>query len=75
MCLTIEEVKAYLGGNNGYNWHISDLKIYDKAKELGEFVTVCEGLKPYQCNKCEYLYTENTESGSYEECCCNNLKP
>lgn len=37
MCLTIEEVKAYLGDNNGYNWHISDLVIYDKPKELGEF--------------------------------------
>jgi predicted transcriptional regulator len=37
MCLTIEEVKAYLGENNGYNWHISDLKIYDKPRELKEF--------------------------------------
>lgn len=38
MCLTIEEIKAYLGSKNqGYNWHISDLKIYDKLKELSEF--------------------------------------
>ena len=37
-CLTIEEIKAYFGENNyGYGWHISDLKIYDKLKELGEF--------------------------------------
>lgn len=37
MCLTIEEVKAYLGANHGFNWHITDLKIYDKPKDLSEF--------------------------------------
>lgn len=37
MCLTIEEIKAYLGSkNHGYNWHISDLVIYDKPRELSE---------------------------------------
>lgn len=40
-CLTIEEVKAYLGAKNrGTAWHISDLKIYDKPRELGEFKSV-----------------------------------
>lgn len=39
MCLTIEEVKAYLGANHGFNWHISGLKIYDKPKDLSEFYT------------------------------------
>ena len=40
MCLTIEEIKAYLGSKNqGYNWHISDLKIYGKPRELREFCT------------------------------------
>lgn len=38
MCLSIEDVKEYLGQSNlGYNWHISDLKIYDKPRELSEF--------------------------------------
>lgn len=61
---------------NGYAWHISDLVIYDKPRELSEFATVCEGLKSYQCDKCEYSYTESNESiGTYYECCCNNLKP
>ena len=36
-CLSFEELKKYLGKNIGYAWHISDLKIYDKPKELGEF--------------------------------------
>ena len=36
-CLTEEEIDAYLGGNSGFGWHISDLKIYDKPKEISEF--------------------------------------
>lgn len=37
-CLTQDEMFDYIGaGNYGYGWHISDLKIYDKPKELREF--------------------------------------
>lgn len=36
-CLTEEEIDAYLGGNPGFGWHISDLKIYDKPKEISAF--------------------------------------
>lgn len=37
-CLTIEDIKAYLGfKNSGYAWHISELVIYDKPKEISEF--------------------------------------
>lgn len=37
-CLTDKEIMDYLGnGKRGYGWHISDLKIYDTPKELGEF--------------------------------------
>ena len=35
-CLTREEIVNYLKGT-GYGWHISDLKIYDAPKKLGEF--------------------------------------
>lgn len=35
-CLTREEIVNYLKGT-GYGWHISDLKIYDKPRELREF--------------------------------------
>ena len=37
-CLSFQEMKAYLGNKNGYDWHISDLRIYDKPillEELG----------------------------------------
>lgn len=37
-CLTDKQIMDYLGnGGKGYGWHISDLKIYDEPKELGEF--------------------------------------
>ena len=36
-CLTLDELTNYLSLKNGYGWHISDLKIYDKPKELSEF--------------------------------------
>ena len=35
-CLTREEIVRYLNGA-GCGWHISDLKIYDKPRELREF--------------------------------------
>ena len=36
-CLSFDEREAYLGAKMGYGWHISDLQIYDKPKELSEF--------------------------------------
>ena len=37
-CLTIEQIIDYTGDSNTlYGWHISDLKIYDEPRELGEF--------------------------------------
>lgn len=39
-CLTREEIVNYLKGT-GYGWHISDLRIYDAPRELGEFWRDC----------------------------------
>ena len=36
-CLSAIELNDYLDGNTGYGWHISDLQIYDKPRELSEF--------------------------------------
>ena len=50
MCLTLEELNEY--GTRGkllYGWHISNLIIYDKPKELSEFYTVCK----LNCEYCE----------------------
>ena len=40
-CLSWEELRRYIGTGfkTFYAWHISDLKIYDKPKEIGEFRT------------------------------------
>ena len=37
MCLKKKEIDNYGKGKMLYGWHISDLKIYDKPKELSEF--------------------------------------
>lgn len=51
--LTNEEIFAYLGGEGkwGYAWHISDLKIYDKPKELSEFYRPCP-IENKDCENC-----------------------
>lgn len=40
-CLTTPQIEKYLGGKDGYAWHISNLKIYDAPKKLGEFWRDC----------------------------------
>ena len=41
MCLTKKEIEEYGKGKTLYGWHISDLKIYDKPRELSEFSRPC----------------------------------
>ena len=36
-CLTIKEIIEYSNGKTLYGWHISELVIYDKPRELREF--------------------------------------
>lgn len=39
-CLSTDELMAYTnGGRKGYAWHISDLEIFDRTKDLSEFGT------------------------------------
>lgn len=53
-CLTDKEIMDYLGnGKEGYGWCISNLVIYDKPKELSEFIKPCD--TPFQCDKCNEL--------------------
>lgn len=56
-CVPIEELKKYANGKMLARWHISDVKIYDKPKELGSF---------WKAGKCPYA----AESGcTYEYHC------
>ena len=36
-CLDMGLIDEYLRSKDGFGWHISDLKIYDKPRELSEF--------------------------------------
>ena len=61
VCLTDKQIIDYLGnGKEGYGWHISDIVIYDKPKELGEFKKVNRkcwyadlGLAKRDCPECK----------------------
>lgn len=64
-CLTWEELKEYSKGKPLYGWHISELKIYDKTKELEEFTKLCP-IEIKNCPVCEF-YSE------YIGCCMNNV--
>lgn len=47
-CIPKEMLNAYAGKSPMlYAWHISDLRIYGKPHELGEFE------RPYKCNECD----------------------
>lgn len=60
-CLTSADIVKYLNGFYGYGWHISDLKIYDKPKELSEFYVrkhderdYCQGCVHHECPVTKY---------------------
>lgn len=63
MCLSYDEVKNYGKGKTLYGWHISQLKIYDKPKELSEFSRPCsyDGL----CSTCKRF---KANGSSYDIC-------
>ena len=57
-CLDYDDMVGYLGNKDGYGWHISDLKIYYKPKELSEFCIPCK------------VSCENCKNPLYFECSC-----
>ena len=56
-CLTDKQIIDYLGnGNQGYGWHISNLVIYDKPRELDEFMAFGKSnCDCKNCNNCLYM--------------------
>ena len=62
-CLTLDEWLKYTKGHKGavWGWHISDLVIYDKPKELSEVIRICpeweKGEITDKCLECEHLHT------------------
>ena len=57
-CLEFPDLRTYLKDKNGYAWHISDLKIYDKPKELGEFKRWNRTEENAPCSHTKWLYPD-----------------
>ena len=81
-CMSDIEIASYCTENEVYGWHISNLVIYDKPKELSEFRTLCK----YRNNdgSCQYTKVEcdcvkfdyNTDySVNFAECCDFMIRP
>ena len=65
-CLTREEIVNYLKGT-GYGWHISDLRIYDEARELASLTGLRAtrfGAAPYDIKRApqSWCYVEETDN-------------
>lgn len=65
-CLSYEDMVNYSNGKTIYGWHISDLKIYDKQKELSEFYRPCSysGIC-YSCNRFRPNGTPNDKPNDF----------
>ena len=64
MQMTKKEINDYGKGKTLFGWHISDLKIYDKPKELSDF------LSPSKVKKCvDYCINGICSNLGYEELC------
>lgn len=64
-CLTDEKTADYLGDKDGYGWHISYLKIYDKPKPIMQFYKPCP-IEWKNCPVCEFY-------SNYTGTCMNNV--
>lgn len=63
-CLDYDDMVNYLGNKDGYGWHITALKIYDKPRELSEFIS------PSKAKKCvDYCINGICSNLGYEELC------
>lgn len=81
-CLSFTELENYLTENVGYGWHISNLVIYDKPRELSEFRTLCKHRNAD--GSCQYIKVDcdcvkfdfNPDSSvNFAECCDYMIQP
>lgn len=83
-CLSFDELEKYADGSRLYGWHISDLKIYDKPRELSDFLKPCPDTFHYCtiCKHCvkiippdeeEYALYHGGQYDYWEEHCTNRL--
>lgn len=69
-CLRMNELMNYGRWKTLYGWHISDLVIYDKPKELSGFVRICPEWEKEEitdkCLNCEHRFINRAD---YFVCC------
>lgn len=78
-CLSIDEIVRYRENlpyyKPLYGWHISDLKIYDKPKELSKFNTPPCEKSERACGNCKWLVKRNTPDVYECECYVEDGRP
>ena len=80
-CMKFDEIKRYVGVNFHdkpfYGWHISNLVIYDRPRELREFTTFCEGTgftNDKLCVNCCHFCFDNDPINGYTRWCGTNKR-
>lgn len=76
-CLEYGALWNYGNGQTLYGWHISNLKIYDEPKELGEFTAACrykndDGTCPSRRIACSFQRYDYNPDGSINIVECGN---
>lgn len=76
-CVDMAELFKYANGKALYGWHISNLKIYNKPKELREFIPNCTGLQNGECTdfkntSCPCQEKDYNIDGTVNVCTCTN---
>ena len=75
-CLVNGDLWDYGKGKNLYGWHISNLVIYDKPRDLSEFKTLCPDFYDGKhCDECEYFIDGRGYEYDESDCGCDGLKP
>ena len=50
LCLSNDELSAYLGDKRGYGWNLDNVAIYDEPKDLSEFYIPCNEKSWQECD-------------------------
>lgn len=66
-CLEIDEIVDYAGSENRevVGWHISELKIYDKPRELSELYHACDTGDKVLCENCDQRFNRFCNGRKY----------
>lgn len=69
-CLEIDEIVDYAGSENRevVGWHISDLKIYEKPRELSELYHACDTGDKVLCENCDQRFNRFCNGRKYIKC-------